>query len=80
MTQINLRIRVIRVICGQLDIVILDLGNRRKRNLHNLPARNLNLHAGSGEGLGSFHAANRASHSPAVSCNDLDVVLAVKRL
>ena len=60
--------------------MILDLRYRRKRYLHNLTVCNLNLDAGSGEGLGGLHASNCATHAPAVGRNDLDVVLAVKRL
>ena len=60
--------------------MIFDLRNRGKWNLHDLPVRDLNLDAGSGEGLSGLHTANRASHPPAVGCNDLDVVLAVKWL
>ena len=62
------------------DIVILDLRNRRERNLHDLTVRNLDLDAGSREGLSRLHAANRTTHPPAVRCNDLYVVFAVKRL
>jgi len=60
--------------------VIFNLGDRRKGNLDDLSVCDLNLDARSGEGLGGLHAANFASHAPAVRGNNLHVVFAVKRL
>ena len=60
--------------------MIFDLGDGGKRDLYNLPARNLDLHARRCEGLGCLHASNRTSHPPAIGRNDLDVVLAVEWL
>ncbi len=63
-----------------LLVVVFDLRNRRERYLHDLAICNLHLYAGSGEGLGSFHAANCATHAPAVGRYNLYIVLAIKRL
>ena len=60
--------------------MIFDLGDRREGDFYDLATGGFHLHAGSGECLGGLHASNRSAHSPAVSCNDLDVVFAVKRL
>lgn len=60
--------------------MILDFDDGGEGDLYDLAARNLHLDARRGEGLGRLHAANRAAHPPAVSRNDLYVVLAVKWL
>lgn len=60
--------------------MIFDFGDRREWDLHDLAVGALDLDAGSGERLGGFHAFNCAAHSPAISCNNLDVVFTVKRL
>jgi len=60
--------------------VILDLSDRREGDLHDVAICDLNLDAGCGESLGGFHAANCATHAPAVRCDDLHVVLAVEWL
>ena len=60
--------------------MIFDLGDGREGDLHDLTIGTFDLYAGSSEGLGSLHASHGSAHSPAVRCNDLDVVLAVKRL
>ena len=60
--------------------MILDLCDRRKRNLHDLAIGDLNLNTGRCEGLGGLHAANCATHAPAVRRDDLHVVLAVEWL
>ena len=63
-----------------LLIVVFDLRNRREWYLHDLAVCNLHLYAGSGEGLGGFHAANCATHAPAVGRYNLYIVLAIKGL
>jgi len=63
-----------------LLIVVFDLRDRRERNLHDLAICNLDLYAGSGEGLGGFHAANCSTHAPPVGRYDLYIVLAIKGL
>lgn len=60
--------------------MVFDLGDGGKRDLDNLPVRNLNLDAWSREGLGGFHAPNFAAHASAISSNDLHVVFTVKWL
>ena len=60
--------------------MIFDLCNRRKRDLHDLAICNLDLYAGSSEGLGGFHAPNCATHAPAVSRNNLYIVLPIQGL
>lgn len=60
--------------------MVFDLRYRRKRYLHDLAICDLDLYAGSGEGLGGFHAANCATHTPAVDRNNLHIVLAIKGL
>lgn len=60
--------------------MIFDLGDGGKRDLYDLPARNLDLHARRGEGLGCFHAPNFTAQPPPIDRNDLDVVLPVKWL
>ena len=60
--------------------MILDLGDGREGDLHDLATGGFDLHAGSGERLGGIHAFNCAAHSPAIRRNNLDVVFAVKRL
>ena len=60
--------------------MIFNFRDRRERNLHDLAIGDLNLDAGRGEGLGSLHAANCATHAPAVRCDDLYVILAVEWL
>ena len=59
------------------EIMIFDLGDGREGDLHDLAIRGFDLHAGSGERLGGLHAFNGSTHSPAVGCNNLDVVFAV---
>ena len=63
-----------------LLIVIFDLRYCGKRNLHDLAICNLDFYAGSGEGLGGFHASHCATHAPAVRRNNLHIVLPVQRL
>jgi hypothetical protein len=60
--------------------VILDLGNGGERNLYDLSVGALNLNAGSREGLGGFHAANRAANAPAINGDDFHVVFAIQWL
>ena len=60
--------------------MVFNLRDGGKRDLYDLPVRNLHLYAGSREGLGSFHASNCAAHAPAISRNNLHVVFAVKWL
>ena len=60
--------------------MIFDLGDRREGNLDDLSIRDLNLYAGCREGLSGFHATNCPAHTPAVGCNDLDVIFAIKWL
>lgn len=60
--------------------MIFDLGDGREGDLHDLTVRTFDLHTGSGKRLGGLHAANGSTHSSAIGCDDLDVVLAVKRL
>ena len=60
--------------------MVFDLGDGRERNLHDLPVRDLHLHAGRGEGLSRLHAPHCSSHAPAVRRDDFHVVFAIKRL
>ena len=60
--------------------MILDLGDRRERDLHNLAVGAFNLHTGSREGLSGFHTANCAPHSLAVQRDNFHVVFTVERL
>ena len=60
--------------------MVFDLRDRRKRYLHDLAICDLHLYAGSGEGLGGFHAPNCASDAPAVGRDNLHIVLAIKWL
>lgn len=60
--------------------MILDFGDGGKGDLHDLAVGAFDLDAGSGERLGGLHAFHCSAHSPAIDCNNLDVVLAVKRL
>ena len=60
--------------------MVLDLGDAREWNLHNISIRDLNLHARCGERLGGLHAPNCPAHASAVCCDDLYVVFAVKWL
>jgi hypothetical protein len=60
--------------------MILDLSNGGKRDLYDLSVGALNLHAGSREGLGGFHAANRTAYAPAVCGDDFHVILAIEWL
>ncbi len=60
--------------------MIFDLGDRRERDLDDLSIRDLNLYAGCGESLGGFHTSNCSAHAPAVGCDDLHVIFAVKWL
>lgn len=60
--------------------MIFDLGDRREGDLNDLAVGAFDLHAGSGERLGGFHAFNSAAHTLAIGGNNLDVVLTVKRL
>lgn len=62
------------------EVVIFDLGNCRERYFNYLSVCDLNLDAGCRESLGSFHAANRATHSSAVGRNNFHVVLTVQWL
>lgn len=61
-------------------IVILDLGDRRKRYLHYLPVRAFHLDAGSCESLSGFHAANDAPHALAIHRYNLNIIFSVQRL
>lgn len=60
--------------------MILDFHDRREGNFHDLAICDLDLYAGSGEGLGGFHAPDNATHAPAVGGDNLHIVLAIKRL
>ena len=60
--------------------MILDFCNRREGYLHDLTIRAFDLYAGSGEGLGGFHAANNTAHASAVDSDNLDIILTVERL
>jgi hypothetical protein len=61
-------------------VVIFNLGDGREGDFYDLAVGGFNLHARSGERLGGLHASHCSAHSPAVSCNNLDVVFAVQRL
>ena len=60
--------------------MILDLCDRREGDLHYLAIRDLDFDAGRGEGLGRFHAPHCATHAPAVSRNNLYIVLPIQGL
>ena len=62
------------------QIVILDLGNGRKRYLDDFPTRTLYFYAGRGQGLRRFHALHDTPDPLTIYRDDLDVVFAVKRL
>ena len=61
-------------------VVVLNFRDCRERDLHDLPARDLDLHARCGERLGGLHASHCPTHAPAVRRNNLHIVLAIKRL
>ena len=60
--------------------MILDLSDGGKRDLDNLPVRDLNLDAGCREGLGCLHALDFPAHAPAIGRDDLHVIFSVKWL
>jgi hypothetical protein len=60
--------------------MILNLGNRRKRDFDDLAVGAFHLYAGSGECLGRFHAANDTPDSLAVNRDNLNIAFAVQRL
>lgn len=60
--------------------MVFDLRYSGKRDLHDLAICDLDFYAGSGEGLGGFHAANCATHAPAVGRNNLHIILTIKGL
>ena len=62
------------------EVVIFDLRDGGKRDLDNLPVRDLNLDAGCREGLGCLHALDFPAHAPAIRRDDLHVIFSVKWL
>lgn len=60
--------------------MIFDLSDVGKRYLDKFTVRTLYLDAGSGEGLGRFHASHDASDTAAINHDDLYIVFAVEWL
>jgi hypothetical protein len=72
-----------RVLCARAfdsRIVVDDLNDRGKRNLDDLAVAAFHFHARRSQRLGHFHTAHHAAHADAVARDNLDIVLAVKRL
>ena len=63
-----------------IEVVIFDFGDCWEGDLHDLAVGAFDLHAGSGERLCGFHTFDCSPHSPAVRCNNLDIVFTVERL
>jgi hypothetical protein len=60
--------------------MVFDLGNRRKRYLHDFTVRAFHFDARSRECLSSLHAANGAPHALAINRYNLNIGFAVQRL
>jgi len=61
-------------------IMIVDLGDRWKRDLDDFTVRAFNFHARSREGLSGFHAAHDTTHPFSIYSYYLDVVFAIQWL
>jgi hypothetical protein len=60
--------------------MVFDFRDGRKRDFHYLTISAFHLHAGSGECLSGFHAANDAPHTLTIHRYNFNIALAVKRL
>src|SRR6476620_5456730 len=60
--------------------MVFDFRDGRKRDFYYLTVSAFHLHAGSGECLSGFHAANDAPHTLSIHRNNFNIALAVKRL
>ena len=61
-------------------VVIFDFRDGREGDFYDLAVRTFDFDAGGRQGLSGFHTLNRPPDSPPIGRDDLDVVLAIKRL